>query len=104
MIVDAPPRSSHVEYEPPFSPVVTDFAATIRDYDASRAPGTDLSVLCHAPFLSLNFDQSGRVTACCYNRDYVLGTYPAQTLQDIWTGPAAQALREAFLTGAHAPG
>jgi MoaA/NifB/PqqE/SkfB family radical SAM enzyme len=82
----------------------TDFAVTRRNYDASRAPGTDVSVLCHAPFVSLNFDQTGRVTACCYNRDYVLGTYPQQTLQDIWTGPAAAALREAFLTGAHAPG
>jgi MoaA/NifB/PqqE/SkfB family radical SAM enzyme len=73
-------------------------------YDASRAPGTDVSVLCHAPFVSLNFDQSGTVTACCYNREYVLGRYPDQNLTDIWTGPAARSMREAFLTGAYVPG
>jgi MoaA/NifB/PqqE/SkfB family radical SAM enzyme len=76
----------------------------IAAYDASRARGTDRSVLCHAPFVSLNFDQSGRVTACCFNRHYVLGTYPEQSVREIWTGAPARALREAFLTGANAPG
>jgi MoaA/NifB/PqqE/SkfB family radical SAM enzyme len=73
-------------------------------YNASRARATDKSVLCHAPFVSLNFDQSGNVTACCFNRHYVLGTYPAQSLHEIWTGAPARALREAFLTNSYAPG
>jgi MoaA/NifB/PqqE/SkfB family radical SAM enzyme len=73
-------------------------------FHASRAPGVDRSVLCHAPFASLNFDQSGAVTACCYNRRFRLGTYPQQTLREIWTGASARALREAFLAGAEAPG
>ena len=76
----------------------------ITAYNASRAPGTDRSVLCHAPFISLNFDQSGHVTACCYNRRYVLGTYPEQSVREIWNGAPAQALREAFRTGAEAEG
>lgn len=76
----------------------------LAEYNASRAPGTDRSVLCHAPFISLNFDQSGRASACCFNRHFVLGTYPQQSVRDMWTGAPAQALREAFRTGAHAPG
>jgi len=77
---------------------------TLTAYDRSRAAGVDRSVLCHAPFVSLNFDQSGRVTACCYNREYVLGTYPAQSVREIWTGAPAVALREAFLRGSEVRG
>ena len=73
-------------------------------YRAERDPQTDKSILCHAPFVSLNFDQSGDVTACCYNRYFVLGTYPAQTVQEIWTSDNARALREAFLHAEEAPG
>lgn len=76
----------------------------LEGYRASRDAGTNTRVLCHAPFVSLNFEQSGRVTACCYNRDFVLGTYPKQSVADIWTGAMAQILREAFLEDKHAPG
>lgn len=69
----------------------------VADYNASREPGTDTSVLCHAPFVSLNFDQLGRVTACCYSRLTVLGSYPSRSLREIWTGPEARAMRDAFL-------
>jgi MoaA/NifB/PqqE/SkfB family radical SAM enzyme len=54
-------------------------------YDAQRQP-LDRGTFCHAPSINLNFDQSGVVTACCYNRKFVLGTYPRDTLQDIWNG------------------
>jgi MoaA/NifB/PqqE/SkfB family radical SAM enzyme len=77
---------------------------TAAAYGASRDPGVDPRVLCHAPFVSLNFDQSGRVTACCYNRFFVLGTYPGQSVREIWTGERAQALRQAFLRDAEVPG
>jgi MoaA/NifB/PqqE/SkfB family radical SAM enzyme len=78
--------------------------ATVEAYHASREPRADRRVLCHAPFVSLNFEQNGRVTACCYNRKFVLGTYPEQRLDEIWAGQAARELREAFLKDAEAPG
>ena len=78
--------------------------STLSDYQAARAAGVDRSVLCHAPFASLNFDQSGQVTACCYNRHFRLGTYPEQSIREIWAGAPARALRAAFLAGAVAPG
>ena len=54
-------------------------------YDAQRLP-LDRGTFCHAPSINLNFDQSGQVTACCYNRKFVLGTYPQDTVQAIWNG------------------
>jgi MoaA/NifB/PqqE/SkfB family radical SAM enzyme len=75
-----------------------------RAYDASRDPQTDKSVLCHAPFVNLNFEQNGHVTACCYNRSFVLGTYPEQSVDEIWSGARARALRGAFLRKAEAAG
>jgi hypothetical protein len=31
---------------------------------------------CLAPFTTLNFDSSGNINVCCYNRTYSLGKYP----------------------------
>jgi MoaA/NifB/PqqE/SkfB family radical SAM enzyme len=76
----------------------------LADYQASRDQRTDRSVLCHAPYVSLNFEQNGNVTACCYNRSFVLGTYPRQSVSEIWNGASARALREAFLDNEEAPG
>lgn len=55
----------------------------INKYNAQRT----LSIqhkLCHAPFQSLYFGRDGNVTACCYNRNVILGSYPKQSLLDIW--------------------
>jgi MoaA/NifB/PqqE/SkfB family radical SAM enzyme len=64
----------------------------IAEYNATRG-ATDRSVLCHAPFTSVNFDQTGRANACCYNRAHVLGVYPRDNLKDMWFGAAAEELR-----------
>lgn len=68
----------------------------LRQFHASRQV-RDTSRLCYAPWLALNFDQTGSVTACCFNRAFPLGSYPTQNLNDIWQGAAANALREAML-------
>lgn len=52
--------------------------------------------ICFAPSLSLNFEQNGNVTACCFNRVYVLGTFPKHSLQEIWTGQKIAELRSAL--------
>ncbi len=44
----------------------------------------------------MNFDQTGNVTSCCFNRTHVLGNYPKQSLHEIWTGNKAAALRSAM--------
>jgi len=52
--------------------------------------------LCYAPFLSLNFDQSGNITACCFNRSHILGLYPAQSISEAWNGTPNKELRRAM--------
>jgi MoaA/NifB/PqqE/SkfB family radical SAM enzyme len=64
----------------------------IRHYNSSRQH-TDKSVLCHAPFINLNFEQNGNMTACCYNRQHVLGTYPKDSILSAWNGIKANELR-----------
>jgi MoaA/NifB/PqqE/SkfB family radical SAM enzyme len=67
----------------------------ITQFNASRVVA-DTSVLCYAPWLSMNFDQTGQITVCCFNRTFVLGSYPQQRLSDIWQGKNANKLRQAM--------
>ena len=64
----------------------------IADYNRTRG-NTDKSVLCHAPFTSINFEQTGKATACCYNRKHVLGVYPQDSIKTMWYGEQADLLR-----------
>jgi MoaA/NifB/PqqE/SkfB family radical SAM enzyme len=66
-------------------------------YGATRAEGVNTGVLCHAPFVNLNFSQNGTVTACCYNRQEVLGVYPSDDVASIWNGRRAREFRDTFL-------
>jgi MoaA/NifB/PqqE/SkfB family radical SAM enzyme len=61
-------------------------------YDATRSKQAR-GVVCHFPWTTLNFDQEGRATACCYNRKHVLGRYPVDSLEDMWAGTKAEELR-----------
>ena len=52
------------------------------------------TIFCHAPFVNMNFSQNGNITACCYSRDFVFGTYSQNTLEEIWHGKKANKLRQ----------
>jgi sulfatase maturation enzyme AslB (radical SAM superfamily) len=54
------------------------------------------AIFCHAPFTSINFEQNGNATVCCYNRAHVLGSYPQDSIEDMWFGRKAQQLRRAL--------
>ena len=64
----------------------------IEQYNKSRLNGQRHS-LCLAPFTNMYFGHRGRVSACCYNRHHLLGTYPEQSLLSIWRGEKAAELR-----------
>lgn len=55
------------------------------------------SPTCAAPFVAMEFDQFGDVQACCANALYPLGNVATATLEEIWHGPRAVALRKAVL-------
>ena len=64
----------------------------LKQYNRARET-ENRGVFCHAPFTSMNFEQNGNVTSCCYNRTYLLGAYPGENLRDIWFGRRADKLR-----------
>ena len=51
---------------------------------------------CPAPWVSLEFDPSGWVLACCASQMYPLGRIGDQRLPELWGGPRAQVMREAL--------
>lgn len=65
----------------------------LAEYNSHRAADAR-KYLCHAPFKSIYFGHGGRAVACCYNRSYVLGEYPARSVKDIWWGAEADRLRD----------
>lgn len=70
-------------------------ADNLAEFNATRKP-SQLKGLCHAPFKNIYFGHYGRAVACCYNRQYILGVYPEQSVKDIWFGEAAEKLRNAM--------
>ncbi len=52
---------------------------------------------CPAASINLHFSQQGVVTACCFNRQQVLGVYPENSVDEIWNGEPIRELREALL-------
>lgn len=72
--------------------------ALARDFDQARRAKVGTTA-CPAPLINLHFSQLGVVTACCFNRTFMLGVYPDSSVADIWLGQAARELREALARG-----
>lgn len=66
--------------------------AVLKKYNSERLLNAQRK-LCHAPFQNLYFGRDGKVTACCYNREFILGEYPQQNLIEIWGSESAQKMR-----------
>lgn len=67
----------------------------LKEYQQQR-DRQDYKTLCFAPFRNLYFGHFGKTVACCYNRDHVLGTWPQQSIKEIWNGQKANQLRRAL--------
>jgi MoaA/NifB/PqqE/SkfB family radical SAM enzyme len=39
---------------------------------------------CLAPYSTINFDTMGYMRVCCYNNEYIMGTYPEISLKNAW--------------------
>jgi len=70
----------------------------LKAYNASRHIFSRGQV-CHAPSVNINFDQSGVASACCLNRDHILGRYPENSLMEMWEGERADELRKLIKEG-----
>lgn len=75
---------------------MSDFDKQLIEYNKTRKC-SDKTIVCHAPFVNINFDLNGNMTACCYNRKDVIGTYPKNSIKEAWFGEKADALRKNIL-------
>ena len=64
----------------------------------------DRNFFCHAPFNNLFFGNRGTVMACCANKTHVLGSFPEQSIKEIWQGEKANELRLAVQKGDYTKG
>lgn len=71
-------------------------AGTMKSYNRNRPYGPS-PVLCYAPFRSLFFNTEGHALSCCKNTKVVLGTYPQQSIREMWEGQNIHKLREHIL-------
>lgn len=55
--------------------------------------------VCHIPEKGLYFGFRGHVYTCCYSKGYRLGTYPEQSIRDIWFGDKLKTQRKAIRKG-----
>jgi MoaA/NifB/PqqE/SkfB family radical SAM enzyme len=64
----------------------------IEGYNATR-PVLQHGSVCFAPSVNMVFTQNGDVKVCCHNGTYVTGTWPGQTISQIWKSQKAEELR-----------
>lgn len=65
----------------------------VQNYNKSRHSGAH-TLICKAPFNSLNFDSYGVVTVCAFNRTLQIGNVQEMSLNEIWNGKNINDLRE----------
>ena len=70
-----------------------EFCNNLIEYNTQRYFGCDPTV-CHVPMRSLYFGFGGIVTACCFNRNYVLGKFPENSIAEIIHGEKRKTLQE----------
>src|SRR4051812_37142948 len=72
-----------------YSPIAKDI---FKAYNRSR-PGGAKDLICYVPFNSLTFSWLGKVYACTYNRNILVGEYPKNSIRDIWFGKPLKELQ-----------
>ncbi len=54
---------------------------------------------CPIPFLQLQLNPLGDLSACCYSGEYKVGDVHRSTIEEIWNGEVMRRWRKEFLTG-----
>lgn len=57
---------------------------------------TNKELVCQAPFKSLRFEHSGKFIASCFNRGYILGEFPKDSIESVWKGTKLNELRNSL--------
>lgn len=56
------------------------------DYYSSKRSEVARGMACWSPVKNLFIGMRGKIMTCCYNKSYVLGNHPAESLRKIWFG------------------
>jgi hypothetical protein len=78
--------TKHFKASSPYSSIAKDIFTA---YNRVRPDGAK-DLICYVPFNSLTFSWLGKVYACTYNRNILVGEYPKDSIRDIWFGEATQ--------------
>ena len=70
-----------------------EFRSKLMEYNTQRQLGCDTTI-CHVPMRSIYFGFGGVVTACCFNRKYILGRFPENTIEEIIHGEQRKILQQ----------
>lgn len=70
-----------------------EFRGKLMEYNTQRQLGCDTTI-CHVPMRSIYFGFGGIVTACCFNRKYILGRFPDNTIGEIIHGEQRKILQQ----------
>lgn len=70
--------------------------AKMKEFNKIRYHGPK-KLACYNPFVSIFFNSRGQAVVCCRNQDVVLGTYPKNTINEMWHGKIAQNMRKHLL-------
>lgn len=54
---------------------------------------------CPIPFLQLQLNPLGSVSACCYSAEHTIGNIKKSSLKELWNNPEIQKWREEFISG-----
>gem|GEM_PF-1413850 len=68
-------------------------------WEASRPKQPPFETPCIAPWVALEFEPSGWVSACCSSLLYPLGRIGRQRIGELWDGPRARVLKDALRRG-----
>ena len=71
------------------------FAQIVQEYNVLRQC-PDKGSICHAPESSMYFGRDGMVSACCYNRSGSWGSYPVNSIAEIWSSAQAKSMRQSM--------
>ncbi len=77
-------------------PVQKNIKTLIAQYNQNRN-SIRKDCFCYVPFMNLLFTQGGQVKTCCYNEKVCLGTYPQQSIAEMWNNDILKQTRQAML-------
>lgn len=67
--------------------------ALLKEYNKHRPSGAK-TLICYVPFSSITFSWLGKVYACTYNRNILIGEYPKNSIREIWFGERLKKLQD----------